>query len=70
MSLVACIFVPELYAQPFLRVAEAAVNGSAIALPEAIGLDIQQFDFSVRESDADVKRSLGFDVLAHDAPFL
>ena len=70
MSLVACVFVPEPDAEFLLRVAEAAVNGKIIALPEAIGLNIQQFNFSIRESNTDIKGTLRFDVLAHNTPLL
>ena len=70
VSLVARVFVPELHTQFFLRDTETAVNGKAVALPEAIGLNIQQLDFSIGESVADVERSLGFNVLAYNAPFL
>ena len=70
VPLVARIFVPELNTESSLRVAETPVNRQAIALPETIGLDVQQFNFSIGESDADVERSLGFNVLAYNAPFL
>ena len=68
VSLVARILVPELDSKFSLRVAKTAVNGETVTLPEAIGLDIQQFDFTIRKSNADVKRSLGFNVLTDDTP--
>ena len=70
MSLVACIFVPELYIKRFLRSRLRPVNRLAIALPETIRLDIQQLDLAIWKSDADVKRTLRFDVLAHHTPLL
>ena len=70
VSLAARVFVPEPYTQFLLRSTEAAVNGIAVALPEAIGLDIQQFNFSVRKSNTNIKRAVGFNVLAHDTPLL
>ena len=70
MSLVACIFVPESHTEFALRDAKTTVNGKIIALPETIRLDIQQLDLAIRESDANIKRALGFDVLAYNTPFL